>query len=94
MPRIDYIEKTIWKIEGFQIRITQNGRNVRGDRVLLKQYTAGKMSKNAFTVGEWINKFQSQFPGFDVEVLYADGTVARGNTLLSTVRDTYSFMMS
>lgn len=89
MPRVDYIERTIWNIEGFQIAITQNGINIRGDKVLPKQYAAMRMSKNAFTVSEWREKFQSQFPGYDVQVLYADGSIARGNTLLSTVRDTY-----
>lgn len=89
MPRADYIEKTVWDIEGFQIAIMQNGVNVRGDKNIPKQYVAMRMSKNSFTVGEWRAKFQSQFPGYDVQVFCADGSVARGNTLLSTIRDTY-----
>ena len=89
MPKVSYIEKTVWDIEGFQIRITQNGVDVRGDKVLPRQYIAARMSKNSFTVSEWKAKFQSQFPGFDVDVLDADGNAVRGNTLLSTVRDTY-----
>lgn len=89
MPKVSYIEKTVWDIEGFQIKITQNGVDVRGDKVLPRQYIAGRMSKNSFTVSDWKAKFQSQFPGFDVDVLDADGDAVRGNTLLSTVRDTY-----
>lgn len=89
MPRVEFIEKTVWDIEGFQIAITQNGVNVRGDKVLPKQYSAERMSKNSFTVGEWRTKFQTQFPGYEVIVYLADGNVARGNMLLSTVRDSY-----
>lgn len=90
MPRADVIERTVRNIEGFQIVITQNGADVRGDKIIRKQYVAERMSKNLFTVSEWKLKFQSQFPGYDVKVLNADGSEARGNTLLCTVRDTYS----
>ncbi|MCM1025327.1 MAG: hypothetical protein NC432_02765 [Roseburia sp.] len=91
MPKVSVIEKRVWDIEGFQIRIMQNGVDVRGDKILPKQYEAVKRSKDPFTVSEWKAKFQSQFPGYDVEVLDADGVAVRGNTLLSTVRDTYRF---
>lgn len=30
-----------------------------------------------------------QFPGYDFNVLDGDGNVARGNTLLGNLRDTY-----
>lgn len=89
MPRTDYIEKTVYELEGFQIVITQKGANVRGDKFIPRQYDAAKMSKNSFTVREWQDKFQSQFPGYEALVLYADGSVARGNTCLSTVRESY-----
>lgn len=89
MPSVEFVEKTVWDIEGFQIAIMQNGSNIRGDKKILKQYVAERMSKNNFTVGEWKAKFQAQFPGFDVNVYLADGRIARGNMLLSTVRDTY-----
>jgi len=89
MPRVEFIERTIWNIEGFQVKIMQNGADVRGDKFIPVQYTAERMSKNSFTVSEWKAKFQRQFPGYDVVVLNANGSVARGNVKLSTVRDTY-----
>lgn len=89
MPRAAFIERTIWNIEGFQVKIMQNGIDVRGDKGIPAQYIAERMSKNSFTVGEWKAKFQRQFPGYDVVVLNGDGSVARGNVKLSTVRDTY-----
>lgn len=90
MPNGAFVERKVWEIEGFRIAIMQNGINIRGDKRIPKQYEAERMSKNTFTVAEWKAKFQSQFPGYDVNVYLADGTVARGNMLLSTVRDTYS----
>ncbi len=89
MPQADRIEKKVWEIEGFRIAIMQNGVNVRGDKFIPKQYIAMRMSKGTFTVGEWRAKFQSQFPGYDVQVFCADGSFARVNMLLSNVRDTY-----
>jgi len=90
MPKIKHIEATVADVERFKIRIMQNGADVRGDKVVNKQYDAGKMAKNSYTVSQWKeNRFRKQFPGYDVDVLNADGSVARGNTLLSTVRYTY-----
>lgn len=89
MARADYIERTIWTIEGFQVRIMQGGLDVRGDKNIPARYNADRMSKNSFTVGEWKQKFQRQFPGYDVEVLDGNGKKVRGNVKLSTVRDTY-----
>ena len=46
--------------------------------------------KGSSTVAHWRRVcFDSMFPGFAVDVLYADGTIAAGNTRLTTVRDTY-----
>lgn len=93
MPKTSVVERKIWETEGFWVIITQNvggkERNLRGDKLLPKQYKAIKASKNAFTVAQWRAKFRLQFPGYDVKVLYADGSVARGNTKLSTVRGSY-----
>lgn len=89
MPRTDNIEEKVWAIEKFRIVIMQNGADVRGDKIIPRQYEAERMSKNSFTVGEWRAKFQAQFPGYNVKVLNADGSEARGTALLSTVRSTY-----
>lgn len=47
------------------------------------------MTRNSMTVGDWKNKFQSQFPGYDTIVYKNDGSIANGQTKLATVRDTY-----
>lgn len=89
MPSVAYVEKKVQEIEGFRIAIMQNETNIRSDKIISRQYEAERMSKNSFTVSDWKAKFQSQFPGYDVNVYLSDGTIARGNMLLSTVRDTY-----
>ena len=91
MATIKSIEKRIWDIEGFEVQIvTEDGRDVRDDKVLNKQYEAGRAAKNSYTVNEWReNRFKVQFPGFDVNVLDGNGNKARGNLTLGNLRDTY-----
>lgn len=89
MTKVKNIEKKIYDVEGFEVTIKHNGKDARGDMDLPNQYKAQRMSKNSFSVGEWRNKFKSQFVGLDVDVLKADGSRASGQTKLATVRDTY-----
>lgn len=89
MPRASMVEKRIFEIEGFQVDITRDGRNVRDDLQLPKQYEASRMTKNSMTVGDWKTKFKTQYPGYDAVVYKSDGAKASGQMKLSTVRDTY-----
>ena len=89
MPKVQNIEKRIYDIEGFEVDITKDAKNVRGDLQLPKQYEAERMSKNSMTVEEWKNKFKTQYPGYDVVVKKNNGEKASGQTKLATVRDTY-----
>ena len=89
MPLVKNIEKRIYNIEGFEVNILYNGKNVRGDASLPTQYYAERMTRNSFSVSDFCEKFQNQYPGYNVEVLTADGKKAPGQTKLSTVRDTY-----
>lgn len=90
MPKLSSIEKRIEKIEGFRVEFKDaSGKNLRSDKNIPKQYEAERMTRNSFTVSEFKGKLQRQFPGYDFDVLNSDGTVARGQTNLCTVRDTY-----
>ena len=89
MPLVKNIEKRIFEVEGFEVSIMYDGRDVRSDAFISVQYSGQRMTKNAATVGEFKAKFRSQFPGYDVNVLLRDGQSAPGQMLLSTVRDTY-----
>lgn len=89
MPKVRNVEKAISKKEGFEVKIELNGKNVRGDKELPKQYAAERMSKNGMTVSEFKDKFKKQFPGYDITVYRKDGSAPSGQTHLGTVRDTY-----
>lgn len=90
MPKVNIVEKRIFDIEEFQVVIRgQNGKDKRGDFVLPKQYVAERKTRNSHSVSQWKSKFQEQFPGYEVDVLLGNGDKARGQMLLSTVRDSY-----
>ncbi|MCR3760408.1 hypothetical protein KYB31_15630 [Clostridium felsineum] len=91
MPLTKNVEKKIWDVEGFDVRIKHNGSDVRGDKNGLPQYDKVNAAKNIMTVGTWkAKRFSIKYPGYDVEVLNSDGSVASGQTQLGTVRDTYN----
>ena len=90
MPRTDFVEKTIFNIEGFNVNFMKNGKNLRGEVQQPSKYIANKASKNTYTVSRFIDKLKKQYPGYDFEVLKADGEPADSRMTLATVRDTYS----
>lgn len=92
MPTVRAIESRIFEQEGFRVRIvTDEGTDVRGDRTLRVQYTDHvRRAADTATVSGWKRtRFATQFPGFGVEVLLANGETAHGATLLKTVRQSY-----
>lgn len=91
MPKVRFIQKRIFDIEGFEvtIRSLDGKKDIRDDYFIDKQYEADRMSKNSFSVQDWKKKFKRQFPGFEIDVLMGDGSKARGQMKLSTVRDSY-----
>lgn len=38
MPKVSFIEKSIWDNEGFEVKIKQNGLDVRSDKVIPASY--------------------------------------------------------
>lgn len=90
MPKLNFVEKRIFEIEGFHVDFTDvNGKNLRDDKQIPKQYEAERATRNSFSVKDFKEKLKRQFPGYDFKVLNSDGTVAKGQTKLYTVRDTY-----
>lgn len=89
MPKVRNIEKKIYDVEGFEVVVKKDGKDVRGDATLPCQYKAERMSKNSYSVKEWKEKFRRQYAGYEIDVLKADGSKASGQMKLSTVRDTY-----
>ena len=92
MPTIKQVKTQIFRREGFhvQFRNKQTRKNVSGKLANIPRYSYEKMARNKWSVAQWKEaRFGQSYPGFDVAVLKGDRTVAQGNTLLSTVRDTY-----
>ncbi len=93
MATIKRVENQIASLEGFDVVfVTQDGRDVRGDRAGIPGFS-NKFENRApgrMTVEAWRDRrFRFIYPGFDAAVLLADGSHARGNTLLETVRASY-----
>jgi hypothetical protein len=85
------VEQKIFRVEGFRVVILHpDGRDVRGDRERLPPYPFERAMKNSSNVKTWKERrFEPVYPGFDVEVIGADGRRMHGGTLLGTVRDEY-----
>lgn len=89
MPRTDFVERTIFNIEGFNVNFINNGKNLRGEVQQPHNYNAMRATKNTYNVAQFIEKLKMQFPGYEFEVILGNGNRARGNMLLSSVRDSY-----
>ncbi len=91
MTKVKNVEKRIWDLEGFSVRILHlGGRDVRDDRSGLPQYPYLHPAEDEMTVETWKEaRFRRAYPGFEVEVLDAYGHSAHGNAQLGTVRASY-----
>lgn len=91
MPMCKNVEKKIWDVEGFDVKIIYNGSDVRGNKNNFPQYRYLIAAKNSMTVSTWKSKrFNAEYPGYQVDVLNSDSSSANGQTQLGTVRDTYN----
>lgn len=90
MPKLSFVEKRIFEIEGFHVDFKDNnGKNLRNDKQMPKQYEAERATRNSFSVKDFKEKLKKMFGPYEFDVLNSDGSKAKGQTKLSTVRDTY-----
>ena len=91
MPRLKTVKKRVFDIEGFEVAFRHpDGRNMRGDRSGVPQYTYERKAPGRMTVAQWRNqRFYPSYAGFEVDVLDGEGASVRGHTRLSTVRESY-----
>lgn len=90
MPRVEFVEKTIFKKENLDVKFYKDGKDVRGDASVPKNYQGERMTKNVASVSHFIDKLKTQYPGYDFIVFDGNGKKVRGNTLLGNVRDSYT----
>jgi hypothetical protein len=93
MPTVKRVENQIANLEGFDVAFTQFDRDIRGDKDGLPGFARhyDKAASGNITVERWkVTRFRPHYPGYDVDVLYSDGRVAQGNTLLRTIRESYA----
>jgi hypothetical protein len=88
MATVGAVERRIYHVEGFPVTIRHlDGRNVRDDRTRMPQYRFRRAAADGSNVAAWKKgRFQPTYPGFDVDVLGADGRRVHGATLLGTLR--------
>lgn len=90
MPQVKNVEKKIWQLEGFDVAITQNGKDVRGDKSNFKQWDGQRQTRNGSTVADFVKKFEGKYPGYSVKVFHPNGDVAHGSTKLGNLRNGYN----
>lgn len=85
------LEQKISRTEEFSVIIRHsNGRDVRDDTDIPSNYNYNRKAKNSMTVSQWKEqRFYPALPGYDVDVLLGDESVATGQTILGTVRDSH-----
>jgi hypothetical protein len=91
MPKVGRVELRISQIEGFLVKIQHlDGRDVRSDRSGMPGWPYERAAKDAWSVSDWKReRFNTVYPGFDVDVLDGDRNVVAGQTRLESVRDSY-----
>ncbi|OQB14302.1 MAG: hypothetical protein BWY15_01157 [Firmicutes bacterium ADurb.Bin193] len=89
MPKVSFIEKTIYELEGIKVDFVKDGKNLRGDVDLPYNYKGVKMTKNSANVSFLKDKLKKQYCGYDFWIYDGNGNKARGNLLLGNLRDTY-----
>jgi hypothetical protein len=92
MALVKNVEKRIFDIEDFEVRIRDaNGRALKRNGQLRMYKNYERQAQNNWKVSEWKEqRFDRRYPRLEVDVLDGQGNVARGNTTLGRVRDTYS----
>ncbi len=94
MPTIEKLAREIRDFEGFDVRIRRSPATGDGnsDRHNVPGYKRryNRIAWNTFTVNDWRRRrFDNDYPGFTVDVLKPDGSVATGKTGLAKLRALY-----
>jgi hypothetical protein len=76
--------------EGFDITVTKNGKDAKlRKNGVMKEYPFKRKLKDSATVADWRDRFEKEYSGLSCKILNGDGTIAKGQATLKTVRSTY-----
>jgi hypothetical protein len=91
MPKLATVIKQIFQTECFDIvMLWPDGTKVRSDKEGIHVYNFDRKAKDTYTVSEWKRiRFNSQFAGYECDVLDGDGDPVSGNMTLKKLRSTY-----
>jgi len=89
--KLETVISNIRRIEGFDVLVlTPDGRKVRKDRTGFHTYCFDRKAKDSYTVAEWKQvRFNSQFAGYECDVLDGNGEPVSGHMTLKKLRATY-----
>ncbi len=88
MPKIERVAKEIEEKEGFAVKIRAK---VPGAKILQPKYDYERVARASFTVADWRRRrFDSAYPDFAADVLFADGRTATARASLKKVRESYN----
>ena len=87
MPKVAGVEGNIQDLEGFRVRITESEeKDASSAKRRLAGYGYARAARDKFTVARWReHRFKQRYPHLEVEVLFEDGTEAKGRCKLATV---------
>lgn len=87
MTKLATRKAQIESLEGFKIEIFDGfGKKADLDAQGLPAYGFQRKAAGTMTVISWKGRFHQSYPGYTCDVLHEDGSVAHGNTKLSSVR--------
>jgi len=93
LPTLGEAEEGIFKVEHFCVAFLHaSGRNARSNKTGFLPYPYKYKLDDDLTVADWIKKRGRPTyaeHGYDIAVLYADGTRAHGGTKLRQIRANY-----
>ena len=74
MPMVKNVEKKIWDVEKFEVIMrSSDGKDLRGNKKDMPQYSFSKKASGDMTVSQWKqNRFYPYYPGLEVDVLDVD----------------------
>ena len=87
MTKLDTRKNEVETLEGFAIQVFDGFGNAADLNTQgLPAYGYDRKAAGTMTVVTWKNRFHQSYPGYTCDVLLKDGSVAHGNTKLSSVR--------